>query len=43
MMQLREESASQALEAEKTETTEEQVDPVKALMESMKDDQGKKP
>jgi TRAP-type mannitol/chloroaromatic compound transport system permease large subunit len=43
MMQLREESASQALEAEKSETKEEQVDPVKALMESMKDDQGKKP
>ena len=43
MMQMREESASLALDAEKTETTEEQVDPVKALMESMKDDQGKKP
>ncbi len=43
MMQLREESAAQAAEAEKTETQSEEVDPVKALMESMKDDPAKKP
>jgi hypothetical protein len=43
MMQMREDSASQATEAEKTETQGDQVDPVKALMESMKDDPAKKP
>ena len=43
MMQLREESAAQAAEAEKTEAQSEEVDPVKALMESMKDDPAKKP
>ena len=43
MMQLREESAAQATEAVKTEGQAEEVDPVKALMESMKDDPAKKP
>ena len=43
MMQMREDSASEATEAEKTETQSDQVDPVKALMESMKDDPAKKP
>jgi hypothetical protein len=43
MMQMREESAAQATEAEKTEAQGEEVDPVKALMESMKDDPAKKP
>ncbi len=43
MMQLREESAAQATEAVKTEGQAEEVDPVKALMESMKDDTAKKP
>ena len=43
MMQLREESAAQATEAEKSEAQNEEIDPVKALMESMKDDPAKKP
>jgi hypothetical protein len=43
MMQMRQESDSQAAEAEKTENQGEQVVPVKALMESRKDDPAKKP
>jgi hypothetical protein len=43
MMQMREDSASDATEAEKEETEDDKVDPVKALMESMKEDQAKKP
>jgi TRAP-type mannitol/chloroaromatic compound transport system permease large subunit len=43
MMQMRAESDAQATEAEKTENQGDQVDPVKALMESMKDDPAKKP
>jgi TRAP-type mannitol/chloroaromatic compound transport system permease large subunit len=43
MMQMRQESDSQATEAEKTENQGDQVDPVKALMESMKNDPSKKP
>ena len=43
MMQMRQESDDQATEAEKTENQGDQVDPVKALMESMKDDPAKKP
>jgi len=42
MMQMRE-AAAESTETEKTEAQGDQVDPVKALMESMKDDQGKKP
>jgi TRAP-type mannitol/chloroaromatic compound transport system permease large subunit len=43
MMQMREESAADAA-AEATQKSEtEEVDPVKALMESMKEEQGKKP
>ncbi len=43
MMQMRQESDDQVTEAEKTENQGDQVDPVKALMESMKDDPAKKP
>jgi len=43
MMQMREEADTEADEAEKTEAQGDQVDPVKALMESMKDDPAKKP
>jgi hypothetical protein len=43
MMQLRQEADTEANEAEKTESQGDQVDPVKALMESMKDDPAKKP
>jgi TRAP-type mannitol/chloroaromatic compound transport system permease large subunit len=43
MMQMREEAAAESTGAEKSETQDDQVDPVKAIMESMKDDQGKKP
>ena len=43
MMQMRQESDAQATEAEKTENQGDQVDPIKALMESMKDDPAKKP
>jgi len=43
MMQMRQESDDQATEAEKAENQGDQVDPVKALMESMKDDPAKKP
>jgi TRAP-type mannitol/chloroaromatic compound transport system permease large subunit len=43
MMQMRQESDDQATEAEKTENQGDQVDPIKALMESMKDDPAKKP
>jgi hypothetical protein len=40
---MREEAAAESTGAEKSATQDDQVDPVKALMESMKDDQGKKP
>jgi len=43
MMQMRQESDDQVTEAEKTENQGDQVDPIKALMESMKDDPAKKP
>ena len=43
MMQMREEADTDADEAEKTKSQGDPVDPVKALMESMKDDPAKKP
>jgi TRAP-type mannitol/chloroaromatic compound transport system permease large subunit len=43
LMQMRADTASDANEAAKTEKEGDQVDPVKALMESMKEEQGKKP
>jgi TRAP-type mannitol/chloroaromatic compound transport system permease large subunit len=43
LMQMRADTATEDADAAKTETPGQEVDPVKALMESMKDDQGKKP
>jgi hypothetical protein len=43
MMQMRQEADTEADEADKTEAQGDQVDPIKALMESMKDDPAKKP
>jgi hypothetical protein len=43
LMQMRADTASDAADAAKNPGEAEAVDPVKALMESMKEDQGKKP
>jgi TRAP-type mannitol/chloroaromatic compound transport system permease large subunit len=43
LMQMRADTATEDADAAKTETPGQDADPVKALMESMKDDQGKKP
>jgi TRAP-type mannitol/chloroaromatic compound transport system permease large subunit len=43
MMQMREESAADAASDATQKSETEEVDPVKALMESMKEEQGKKP
>jgi TRAP-type mannitol/chloroaromatic compound transport system permease large subunit len=43
LMQMRADTATDDADAAKNETPGQEVDPVKALMESMKDDQAKKP
>ena len=43
MMQMRQEADTEADRADKSDAPDDQVDPVKALMESMKDDPAKKP
>jgi hypothetical protein len=43
MMQMRQEADTEADRADKSDVQGDQVDPVKALMESMKDDPAKKP